>query len=487
MSVAKKAFKGSVIITMGEAIGQICGLLRNIVLARVLTKADFGISAMIGMTISIFEIGGRLSIEQLVVQSKDGDQPHFAAGAHLVQASLGLLSTVLILLAAHPMAKYFGVPDAAWALQVLSVIPLLRALSNLDVFRMNRELHFGPGVMIDLIPQIVTTIAVWPLSLIWNSYVVLVWIFLGKQLASTLASHFVAKRSYRWAYDPEVINSILTFGWPMLINGLLLFGIMQGDRFAVGVRYSATELGVYSIAGTLALVPAATLLRLSGGILLPLMSSARDDTKLFLRRLGTTSEIMALFSGVYAMVMILAGGPLVLIIFGSKYNDSGALTAWMGLSQALRLLRNVPTIAAMSKGDTKNLMFSNLLRLIGLALAFPIAKAGGSLASIAACAAIGEGLALLGSFWRFTRYHSVPASAYLRAMLLAGVFIALSALLSWLGLSAMKPWISLGVTTVLVLLFAGLHLAIFSDSRRLLLARIVPLLQARFKPGPQAA
>lgn len=474
MTLAKKIFKGSIIITSGEVIAQVCSLLRNVILARVLTKADFGVAAILGMTISIFEIGGRLSIEYCLIQSKDGDQPKFMAVAHFIQAALGLISSLLIFVTAHPMAAYFKVPEAAWALQLLAVIPLLRSLGHLDLYRMTRELRFGPGVLSDIVPQLVITIAVWPLTLIWKSYVVLVWLLLVKQLASTVSSHFMAKRPYEWAYDREICLSILKFGWPMLINGLLLFGIMQGDRFAIGIKYTVTELGVYAVAGSLTLVPAATLLRLSGSILLPLLSSARDDAVQFVRTQATTAQILGLFASAYAVFMILAGGPLVRLIFGDKYSDAAALTAWLGFSQALRLLRNVPTIAAMAKGDTKNLMYSNLCRLTGLALAFPLAMAGVSLVTIASCSAVGELVAIIGSFWRFSRMHHIPANTVLPSFLLAAVFIGLSAGLFMLGLPNMTMWIPLLTTTLLVGAIAVAYLALFGESRRLLLSKLAP-------------
>jgi O-antigen/teichoic acid export membrane protein len=476
MSLAQKALRGSFYITIGEVVSQLSSLLRNIILARVLTKADFGIAAILGMTISIFEIGGRLSIEHCIIQSKEGDQPLFMAVAHSLQAMLGIVSGVLIFLFARPMATYFDVPEAAWALQLLAIVPILRALTHMDVYRMTRELHFLPGVLIDIVPQLAITLAVWPLTRIWKSYVVLVWLLVGKQAVSTLSSHLVAKRPYRWAYDREAIYSILTFGWPLLINGLLLFGIMQGDRFVVGIKFSVAELGVYAVAGSLAVLPAGPLFRMGGSILLPLMSAARDDVILFNRRLATSSEILALFSATYAGVMIVAGKPLVAMLFGAKYSDAGALTALLGLGQALRLLRNLPTIAAMSKGDTINLMYSNMFRLSGLALAFPLAMAGASLTVIAGCASIGEGVALFGSFWRFSRMHRIPAASYLPAFSLAVAYIALCAILAWQGVPNLPAWFSLGLSALLMAGFTALHLALFADSRRLLLTKLAPMI-----------
>jgi O-antigen/teichoic acid export membrane protein len=472
MSLTGRVLKGSFLITLGEVGTQVCSLLRNVILARILTKADYGVAAMLGMTVSIFEIGGRLSIEYCLIQSKDGDDPKFMAVAHLLQFLLGVFSGFLIFLAAHPMAVFFDVPEATWALQLLSLIPVLRALTHMDVYRFNRQMSYGPGVLTDVIPQVVTTIAAWPLAYCLRSYAVLVWLFIGKQLASTVASHFVAERKYCWSYDRKFLQSMLSFGWPMLINGFLIFGIMQGDRFAVGIKFSVSELGAYAIAGSLALTPSATLLRLSGSILLPLLSSARNESTRFISRLTTASEIMALFSGCYAIVMIVAGQALVALIFGAKYSDAGTLAAWLGFAQALRLLRNLPTVAAMAKGDSKNLMYSNIFRISGLALAFPLAFAGASLIVIAGCAAVGEAAALIASFWRFSRLHRAPASVYLPAFALAMSFIALSAGYAWFVPSNQSIWLTLVTASALITCFFALHLWLFAESRRLIVLKL---------------
>lgn len=481
MALMGKILKGSMVITVGEVVTQLCGLARNVILARILTKADFGVAALLAMTFQLMEIGGRLSIEHLIVQSKEGAHPRFVAVAHMVQAVLGLVSGILILMVAIPMADFYKVPGAIWAFQVVAVLPFLKALSHLDVSRMMREMRFGPGVMIEVISQLAITVAAWPLAVTWPSYAVLVWLLLVRQVVSTVASHLIAERPYRWAFDAGIVRSIFIFGWPMLISGLLLFAAMQGDRFAVGIRYSVSELGVYAVAGTLALVPAATLMKLSGSIFLPLLSSTQDNPPMFIKRLAQVSETLALFSALYAVVMILAGGPLVVLIFGAKYHDAAALTGWLGLGQALRLLRTVPTIASMARGDTKNLMFANICRLSGLALAFPVAFAGASLWVIAACAAVGELVALGGSFWRFSKLSQIPVKLHLPSWSLAGVFIGVSAILAWAGLPQLVPWIPLSGASLLIVGLVAAHLSIFKESRLLLVSTFAPLAKRFFR------
>jgi O-antigen/teichoic acid export membrane protein len=457
----KSALKGSMVITAGEAMNQACSLLRNIILARLLTKSDFGIAAMLGMTISLMDTAGRISIHTLIVQSKDGDQPRFMAVAHAAQVSLGVLSGLLIFVAAWPISMLFGVPETAWAFRVVAGLPVLKALAHLDEHRMVREMRFGASVLTDVIPQVVITLAAWPLAAKWPSYIILVWLLFAKQLASLATSHLVAERPYRWAYDPNIARSILTFGWPMLISSVLMFGITYGDRLAVGVRYTVADLGVYTVAGTLALLPAAALFRLSGSLLLPFLSAARDDAGLFRQRLSHSAETLALLSALYAIVMIVAGGPLAALLFGPKYNDAAILTAWLGLAQAVRLLRGVPTIASIARGDTVNLMVSNVWRLSGVVLAVALALLGASLAAIAACAAAGEIVALVGSFWRLMRVHRVPVAMFIPSCSLASTFIVASAVAVRMGLQELAAWIPLSSAAALALCLLCTHVAVF--------------------------
>ena len=51
---------------------------------------------------------------------------------------------------------------------------------------------------------------------------------------TALVSHLVAERPYRLVLDREIMAESLRFGWPLLVNGVLLFVVFNGDRVIVG-------------------------------------------------------------------------------------------------------------------------------------------------------------------------------------------------------------------------------------------------------------
>ena len=55
MTLKRKAIRGSVLLTAGEAIVYGASFARNMLLARLLTKADFGIAATFSMVVMLLE------------------------------------------------------------------------------------------------------------------------------------------------------------------------------------------------------------------------------------------------------------------------------------------------------------------------------------------------------------------------------------------------------------------------------------------------
>ena len=102
------------------------------------------------------------------------------------------------------MARLFGVPHTWWAFALLAVVPLSQGLSHLDISRRQRELDYLPLVLVDVVPQFVVTIAVWPLVVWFRDYRAILWLLIAKAVLGTALSFVFARRPYRWSWEREV-------------------------------------------------------------------------------------------------------------------------------------------------------------------------------------------------------------------------------------------------------------------------------------------
>lgn len=424
---------------------------RNIIVARLVSPEDFGIAATFAITVSLLEMISDLAADKLIIQAIDGDDEKLQATAQLWQVLRGACAGVIIAMLAWPISRLFDVPQARWAFVVLGLVPLMRGLVHLDIKRLQRDMRFGPQVAADVGSQLIAVLAAWPLAAWLRDYSAMLWLVVLQAGVLVVISHLVAKRRYSWAWDRASAARLVAFGWPLLINGVLLFGILEGDRLVVGSMYSMNDLGLYSVAAALTLAPSMLLGNLCGSLLLPILAQAQDDRAQLIRRYSLSMQLLAGISGMIASVFILVGRKALVLFFGVAYWDAAILVVALAIMQAVRLLRYGPTMAAMAQCDTQNSMIANSFRVIGLPFALLVASLQLPLQWVAIASAGGEILGLAYSIDRLQRRQQFHVRSAIGPIMMMAACVSLALLASKIaGNSVPQQLVALTIMSGLV-------------------------------------
>lgn len=422
-----RLFKSGIALSFGQLAGKGFGFVSNVIVARILSPEDFGVAATFAATISFIEMLSDLSIGTMVIQSEHGDDPTFVGSVHSLLAIRGVLLSFVLFFLAWPISNLFELHEARWAFQCLAIYPLLKCLFHQDINRLQRNLRFGSSVWCEIGSQAIALLLAFPLASICHNYSALLWLILIQAGANTIITHLVAENLFIFRWNPHFIRSMLRFGWPLLISGIALFIIFQGDAALIGAaprifrsaHYQKSDLGMYAVAFNLAQVPALMLTKVIASILLPSLVHAQHSKETFLRRYRFSIEALVLLGGLITIVYTLVGSQAITILYGERYTAGGAVVGWLGAMQSVRLIRRAPTTAALAKADTMNSMTCNLVRLVGFAAAIVAASVGASVVCIAASGLGGEVAALLTSIWRIQRVHGIPARTSVLPLALA--------------------------------------------------------------------
>lgn len=380
-------------LAVGNALSSLSSLFRNILVARLISVEDFGLASLFALTMMIVEMVSNLSIDKIIVQASDGNEPIFQNTGQAFQVARGFFGGAIMYFAAEYVSKFFNVAHATWAFQVLALIPVIKGFSHLDLARFQREMKFSPLVWSELIPQLLTLVIAWPLAVWIGDYSVMLWIIIVQTVASTVLSHFLSERPYRWSWDYEIITRMIRFGWPLLFNGLLIFVILQGDKAIIGRAFSMDTLGWYSAAFTLTLAPAMFVGKISQSLLLPFLSKAKDDKELFGLRFAIAIQSYLIFGVVIGLIFTCAGTELLALLYGKQYVNGATVIIWLGLMQAVNVAKAGPMITAMAQADTKIPMFSNLVRGVVFLLVIAMVFFGWGIKAVAISGLVGEVLA----------------------------------------------------------------------------------------------
>jgi O-antigen/teichoic acid export membrane protein len=461
------------LLTAGQFAGQGSALFRNAIVARFISVADMGIGRSFGLTITLLEMATQVAPQVMMIQARDGDRKRLQGVAHMVQVLRGLVMGVLLLIIAEPVARLFDVPEALWAFRAIALIPVIESFHHLDIRRLQRDLNYGPAVGVTSFSQLATLVLAWPLAVWLGDYSVIFWLLLLKTLLFVVGSHIVAQRPYRIVWDRHYIDRILRFGWPLLINGLVLCVLRQGDHMILGATYGMAVLGVYANAYLLVVIPSRALGQIGGSLMLPLLAAVQDDVAQYRQRYATAIQVVSLLAIGLGVSFAVMGGRLVALVFGAPYESAGEFVGWLGAMAALRMIRVVPNQAAVALADTRNPMISNFWSGIGLVGIAVAAFLQAHIAWIAFFCFVGEICAVSAALLRLKRRHGLPLSATLRPIAVLFFALAAGSLAVRAGITdaGWLPELAIVAAAVLVsLLFGLVAFGLFKEVPRLLLS-----------------
>jgi O-antigen/teichoic acid export membrane protein len=339
---------------------------------------------------AIVEMLSALGLQQQIVQAKDGDDPRLQAGLQGFQLLRGCLSGIVLFLLAAPISRFLEVPEVTWAYQLLAVIPVLNALVHFDVYRLNRKMIYLPGVLSLSVPALISVLIVWPLAAIYSDWRVMLYSILAQAVMAAVTSHLVAERRWTAILDRTIMKQSLSFGWPLLVNGLLLFLVFNGEKLIVGRELGMADLAIFAMGFTLTLTPTLVMARSIQTFFLPQLSALKDRAE------QTPAEADAAFASVaratlqasivngslLVVAVMLIGGPVVYMLLGEKYAPLVPLMTGLAVMQALRVFKTGSAVVALSLAQTENAMIANLFRVAALPIAWLVLNRGGSLSDV---------------------------------------------------------------------------------------------------------
>ena len=117
------------------------GLVRLIILARVLAVNDFGLLGIALLAMMTLETFSQTGFQAALIQKKERTEGYLDA-VWTVSALRGLVLFVILFFAAPYVAIFFDTPVATPIIQVIAVTSLLQGLTNIGVVYFRKELEF---------------------------------------------------------------------------------------------------------------------------------------------------------------------------------------------------------------------------------------------------------------------------------------------------------------------------------------------------------
>lgn len=250
----ERAVRGAPWTVFAFASSKLLAVATTIVLARILTPADFGIVLLAALAIGTLSIFSDLGLGGTLVVRQDLD---VVAKGTILTLMLGMGAAIAVLVAAASplVAQLFDEPRLGPILAVLSTTVAFGGLTLFYETVMQRELEFAGRFKALLAQGLAYTIV----SLSTAAAGAGVWSLVAGQIAATIVYSAALLRltpyRIRPAFDRTAARDAVRGGRGFLAQGGLAFLELNVDYAAVGRLLGAAQLGFYSMAFRLSELP----------------------------------------------------------------------------------------------------------------------------------------------------------------------------------------------------------------------------------------
>lgn len=257
---------------------RIVGVITNIILARMLVPADFGLVAMATVFTGFLQLLNEAGLGPAIVQGKEIDERHLSSVFWLnvaISSGIGLA----VFFGAGLIADFFGEADVEEILQALSISFSLSALGQVQRAVLKRALDFRRLAIAQIIGVVVGGVV----AIVMAAQGFGVWSIIARTLVEeavvTVCLWVLARWRPHFIFNWQLTKPLVVFGAYLMLTGTLAYVSRSADNVLVGKYLGAEALGIYSRAYVLMLVPMLTVSRLVATVLFPVLSSIQDDKK----------------------------------------------------------------------------------------------------------------------------------------------------------------------------------------------------------------
>lgn len=340
-NLAQRASRG-VMLTMGGLWGRaLLQMISTVVLARLLTPADFGLIAMVGAVMGVAELVRDFGMTGAIIQAKDLSERVWQSLLWL-SAAIGIVLSVVVALCAPLIAALYNEPRLVAVTLFMAPGVFLSGLVMPLQARATKDMRFGTLASLDISTMAAGVVAGVVTALLgWGFWA----------LVAMAGAQFFIRLIVLWVIvrpkfgRPRIVRE----AWSLVGTGGSIFGAeLLGyaeknlDNVIIGAQLGPAALGQYSRAYALFLLPLQQMNGPLGRVALPVLSTLRDDGDRYRRYIRSAALVIGYLTlPTYAVASGVAQ-PLVLLLLGPNWSTAAtlfSLLAIAGFGQAIGRLR----------------------------------------------------------------------------------------------------------------------------------------------------
>lgn len=290
----------------------------SIVLARLLTPADYGIIGIITVFIAIAQVFAQSGLGQALVQKKDADNKDFST-VFFFSIPFSLLLYAVLFFGAPLIARFYEMPNLTPVVRVLGLSIIIASINSVQQAYVQRTMQFRRFFWSTLIGTLISAVVGIGIAYKGGG----VWALVAQQLTNQTIDTIILWITVKWrpnrVFSFGRVKALFSYGWKLLCSALIDTVYNNIYSLVIGKFYSESDLGFYNRGNQFPQLIIANINSAIDTVMFPVLSGAQDNRKTLkdmVRRSIVTSTflIFPCMAGLAAVAR-----PLTLFLLGEKW------------------------------------------------------------------------------------------------------------------------------------------------------------------------
>ena len=336
-TVGGKVGRGALWSLLNTVVLRLGTVVSGIVLARLLSPADYGVFAVALVAMTLLQAFNELGVSLAVIRWQR-DVREFAPTVMTISIGTSGLLYVGTYLLAPAFCGAMGSPDAVAVLRVLCLAVVLDGIATVPAAILNREFLQRRRFVSDLAAFVVGT----TITIVLAATGAGAMSFAIGRLAGNLASvacYLSLTPVKVWpGWDRRLARELLGFGLPLAGSSLLVLSITNVDQIVVGVISDDATLGFYLVAFNVSSWPMTVFSEAARRVSLAGFSQLVDDPPRLQAALTRGLGLLMAMAVPAAVMLGAYAEPLLVIVYGDKWAPAAVALQLLAAVGLLRVL-----------------------------------------------------------------------------------------------------------------------------------------------------
>jgi len=367
----KRSLRSGAITLTSQALQFVIQLGSTMILARILSPADYGINAMAVAITGFAAIFSNLGLSTATIQRAEINHEQVST-LFWINAAIGLLLTFIVAAISPVAAWFYKTPEILWVMLSLSIIFSITGLYVQHSALLTRQMRFYTLAKIRIISMLGGILVA--IAAGYNGFGY--WALVFNTLTSATMQSLGCWLACRWVPGlPQRhvgVGTMVKFGADLVCFDVVNYFARNLDNILIGRYYGSGALGLYSKAYQLLMMPIKNLRTPLNGVAMPALSRLQNEPEQFRNYYKKLLSILSFVSIPLVVFMFVCSDRIISLVLGSQWMEASVLFKILAIAGLIETVSSTTGLVLISTGRSRKYLLLGAVGALVICLAFAV-------------------------------------------------------------------------------------------------------------------